>query len=41
MFGAKLVEGFSVDSFWWALGFSMVVSLIVTLLESFDKRINK
>ena len=41
MFGAKLVDGFSVDSFWWALGFSMIVSLIVTLLESFDKRINK
>ena len=41
MFGAKLVEGFSVDSFWWALGFSMVVSFIVTMLESFDKRINK
>jgi putative membrane protein len=39
--GAKLVDGFSVDSFWWALGFSLVVSLIVTLLESFDKRINK
>lgn len=41
MFGARLVDGFSVDSFWWALGFSMIVSLIVTLLESFDKRINK
>jgi putative membrane protein len=41
MFGAKLVDGFSVDSFWWALGFSIIVSLIVTLLESFDKRINK
>ena len=41
MLGAKLVDGFSVDSFWWALGFSLVVSLIVTLLESFDKRVNK
>jgi putative membrane protein len=41
MFGTKLVDGFSVDSFWWALGFSMVVSLIITLLESFDKRVNK
>jgi hypothetical protein len=30
-----------VDSFWWALGFSMLVSLIVTLLESFDKKINR
>ena len=41
LFGAKLVNGFTVDSFWWALGFSLLVSLIVTLLESFDKRVNK
>jgi putative membrane protein len=41
LFGAKLVDGFSVDSFWWALGFSLLVSLIVTLLESFDKKINR
>jgi putative membrane protein len=41
LLGAKLVNGFTVDSFWWALGFSLVVSLIVTLLESFDKRVNK
>jgi putative membrane protein len=41
MAGAKLVDGFSVDSFWWALGFSLLVSLIVTLLESFDKKINR
>jgi putative membrane protein len=39
--GAKLVDGFSVDSFWWALGFSLLVSFIVTILESFDKKVNK
>jgi putative membrane protein len=41
MFGAKLVDGFSVDSFWWALAFSLVVSVIVTLLEAMDKGFRK
>jgi putative membrane protein len=36
--GAYFVEGFSVDSFWWALGFSLVVSIIVSLLETLDKK---
>jgi hypothetical protein len=30
-----------VDSFWWALGFSLLVSLIVSLLESMDKAARK
>jgi putative membrane protein len=41
MMGAKLVPGFTVDSFWWALGFSLLVSLIVSLLESMDKAARK
>jgi putative membrane protein len=41
MFGARLVDGFSVDSFWWALAFSLVVSIIVTLLEAMDKGFRK
>lgn len=28
MLAAGLVKGFSVDSFWWALAFSLVVSLV-------------
>jgi putative membrane protein len=29
-----MVEGFSVDSFWWALGFSVVLSIISSVLRS-------
>jgi putative membrane protein len=41
MMGAHLVPGFTVDSFWWALGFSLVVSVIVSLLETMDKAFRK
>lgn len=41
MMGAHLVPGFAVDSFWWALGFSLLVSLIVSLLETMDKAVRK
>ena len=41
MMGARLVPGFTVDSFWWALGFSLVVSLIVSLLSGMDKAVRK
>ena len=41
LFGARIVEGFEVDGFWWALGFSLIVSLIVTLLEAVDKAFSK
>ncbi len=32
-----LVRGFSVDGFWWALGFSLVLSLVSSLLNSWAK----
>jgi putative membrane protein len=41
MAGAKIVPGFEVSSFWWALAFSLVVSLIVTALELIDKAFSK
>ena len=41
MAGAKIVPGFEVSSFWWALAFSLVVSLIVTALEMIDKAFSK
>lgn len=41
MMGAKLVPGFTVDSFWWALGFSLLVSLIVSLLSGMDKAVRR
>ena len=31
---SELVSGFSVDGFWWALLFSIILSVITSLLES-------
>lgn len=41
MIGASLVEGFEVEGFWPALWFSLLVSLVVTLLEGIDRRIRR
>ncbi len=41
LLGAYFVQGFKVDNFWWALLFSLVVSVIVALLESLDKKANR
>lgn len=30
-----LVGGFSVDGFWWALGFSLILSVVGSVLNSF------
>jgi len=32
----ELIDGFTVRSFWWALGFSLVLSLVQGLLNAFD-----
>ncbi|MEO8589082.1 MAG: phage holin family protein [Flavobacteriales bacterium] len=32
----KLIDGFSVDSFWWALGFSLVLSIVQGFLNGLD-----
>jgi putative membrane protein len=34
LLAAKLVEGFHVDGFWWALLFSLILSLVTSILES-------
>lgn len=34
----KLVDGFHVDGFWWALLFSLILSLVTSILESVKKR---
>ncbi len=34
---AYFVKGFTVDSFWWALGFSLLVSFIVSVLSGLGK----
>src|SRR3990167_1780674 len=31
---AKIVPGFTVESFWWALGFSLVLSIVNSFLQS-------
>lgn len=36
LIAARIVPGFSVDSFWWALGFSLLLSLVTSVLSSFD-----
>ena len=36
MLTAAIVPGFKVASFWWALGFSLVLSLVTSLLSAFD-----
>lgn len=39
--GAEIVDGFEVQGFGSALAFSLIVSLIVTLLEALDKKMNR
>ncbi len=38
---AHFVHGFTVQNIWWALLFSVIVSFVVSLLEKFDKKMNK
>src|SRR6185295_10978338 len=38
LFAAKLVPGFQVSNFWWALLFSMVLSLVTAVFESLANR---
>ena len=33
----RIVPGFHVESFWWALGFSLVLSFIQGVLQAFDR----
>jgi putative membrane protein len=34
LFASELVTGFTVDGFWWALLFSIILSVVTSLLES-------
>jgi putative membrane protein len=38
MFADNLVDGFDVDGFWWAVIFSIVLSMIGGLLHSLEKK---
>jgi putative membrane protein len=35
---ARLVDGFKVDSFWWALLFSLILSLVTSILQNIKRR---
>jgi putative membrane protein len=37
LIAAELVPGFEVDSFWWALGFSIILSIVQGFLQGLDK----
>lgn len=37
----KIVDGFYVDGFWWALLFSLIVSLVSSLLEKLINRFDE
>jgi len=34
MLAAKIVPGFSVDSFWWALAFSIILAIVNSILHA-------
>lgn len=36
LLAAELVPGFSIDGFWWAVLFSIILSVVVSVLESFQ-----
>jgi putative membrane protein len=38
LLAARIVDGFHVDGFWWALLFSLILSLITSVLEGVKKR---
>jgi putative membrane protein len=38
LLAAKLVEGFKVDGFWSALFFSLILSLVTSILESIKRK---
>jgi putative membrane protein len=37
LLASALIPGFKVDGFWWALAFSLVLSLVGSFLNSFKK----
>jgi putative membrane protein len=37
LLAARIVPGFVVESFWWALGFSILLSIVQSILQSFDR----
>ena len=38
MLAASVVPGFAVDSFWWALAFSIVLAIVSAVLHMFERK---
>ena len=38
LFASKLVDGFHIDSFWWALLFSLILSFIMSYIDKKDEK---
>jgi putative membrane protein len=38
MLTSNIVPGFKVDGFWWALAFSIILSIVTGILESFNSK---
>jgi putative membrane protein len=38
LLASKLVSGFHVDGFWWALLFSLILSVVTSILESLKQK---
>lgn len=37
IWGARLIDGFTVDGFWWALIFSFLLSLVTSIIDGSEK----
>lgn len=38
LLASKLVDGFSIDNFWWALLFSIILSIITSAIDKREKK---
>ncbi|MCX6270247.1 MAG: phage holin family protein [Bacteroidetes bacterium] len=36
----KIVDGFSVDGFWWAVAFSIILSIVTNLLDKLNEKLS-
>ncbi len=41
LFADNLIDGFTVDGFWWALLFSLLLSIVTSMLYKEDKKNNR
>jgi putative membrane protein len=41
LIASEIVTGFRVDGFWWAMLFSVVLSLVVSIFDKFNERMER